>query len=77
MRIMLKPAVACAGSLWVLAPATLWAHEGHAGSHGWLAGAAQPLLALDHFSAGLFVAAVVSIGLARVLRRGTAERPRP
>jgi hydrogenase/urease accessory protein HupE len=44
----------------------LLAHAGHAGDHGWLAGALQPLLSLDHLVAGLFVAAVVSLGLGRV-----------
>lgn len=42
------------------------------GGHPWIAGAAQPLLSLDHFLAGLFVAVVVSIGLTLVVRRGSA-----
>ena len=46
--------------------AMLLAHAGHAGDHGWLAGALQPLLSLDHFVAGLFVAVALSLGLARL-----------
>jgi hydrogenase/urease accessory protein HupE len=45
------------------------AHAGHAGDHGWLAGALQPLLSVDHLMAGLFVAAVVSVGLWRLAHR--------
>jgi hydrogenase/urease accessory protein HupE len=44
------------------------AHEGHAGDHGWLAGAAQPLLSWDHFAAGVFVLLVVSVAVAVVAR---------
>jgi hydrogenase/urease accessory protein HupE len=55
----------------------LLAHAGHAGDHGWLAGALQPLLSLDHFLAGLFVAGLFSLGLWRLAlrgsRRGTAR----
>ncbi|HUP52244.1 MAG TPA: hypothetical protein VM198_07200 [Longimicrobiales bacterium] len=47
------------------------AHAGHAGDHGWLAGALQPLLSVDHSLAGLFVAAVVSVGLWRLAHRGS------
>ena len=47
------------------------AHAGHAGDHGWLAGALQPLLSVDHLLAGLFVAAVVSVGLWRLAYRGS------
>ena len=46
------------------------AHAGHAGDHGWLAGALLPLLSVDHLLAGLFVAAVVSAGLWRLTHRG-------
>lgn len=49
----------------LLAPASVHAHPGHT----WLAGAAQPLLGLDHFLAGMFVAVAVSVGLTAVLRR--------
>ena len=55
----------------------LLAHAGHAGDHGWLAGALQPLLSLDHLLAGLFVAGLLSLGLAGALRRsrrGVADR---
>jgi hydrogenase/urease accessory protein HupE len=56
------------------APLAAAAHDGHAGEHGWLAGALQPLLSLDHVLAGAFVALVVTLGLMRLLRgRGVAE----
>jgi len=45
------------------------AHEGHAGDHGWLAGAAQPLLSWDHFAAGVFVLLAVGLAVAGVARR--------
>ncbi len=63
------------------APAGLWAHVGHGAEHGWLAGAAQPFLSLDHLLAGASVALVVgcvSWSLARVMRdrvSGTAPAP--
>ena len=47
----------------------LLAHAGHAGDHGWLAGALQPLLSLDHLGAGIFVAGLLSLGLVALLRR--------
>jgi hydrogenase/urease accessory protein HupE len=58
-----------ATGLWFLVPASLWAHEGHAGDHGWLAGATEPLLSLDHFLAGLFVSIAVSLGVTLVAER--------
>lgn len=58
-----------AGIIWLAAPSALLAHEGHGADHGWLAGALQPLLSLDHFLAGVFVALVLSAGLWTVLRR--------
>jgi hydrogenase/urease accessory protein HupE len=57
----------------------LLAHAGHAGDHGWLAGALQPLLSLDHLQAGLFVGGLLSLGLLAALRRSrraVAERSR-
>ena len=54
---------------------TAWiavAHAGHAGDHGWLAGAAQPLLSWDHFVPAVFVVLTVSIGLAAVARTKSA-----
>ena len=36
---------------------TMLAHAGHAGDHGFLYAALQPLLSLDHLIAGLLVAA--------------------
>jgi len=54
----------------------LLAHAGHAGDHGWLTGALEPLSSLDHFLAGLFVAVLLSIGLVRLAlparRKGAA-----
>jgi hydrogenase/urease accessory protein HupE len=44
-------------------------HQGHAGDHGWLAGAAQPLLSLDHFLAGLFVLVMGSLAVVALARR--------
>jgi len=44
-------------------------HDGHAGDHGWLAGAAQPLLSWDHFAAGVFVVVVVGVAVAALARR--------
>lgn len=60
----------------VATPSLAWAHPGHAGDHGWLFGAIQPLLGLDHFLAGLFVAGVGAIGFAVVgrVRRGEGAR---
>ena len=75
MKTLTRYAALAAGP-W-LVPATLLAHDGHAGDHGWLAGAAQPLLSLDHFLAGLFVAIVVAIGLAFVFGRGQRLGARP
>lgn len=67
-----------AGTLALASPLPLYAHPGHAGDHGWLAGALQPLLAPDHFLAGVFVALVLTLGIAVVgPRRGeTEERAR-
>jgi hydrogenase/urease accessory protein HupE len=51
---------------------SIWlAHAGHAGDHGWLAGALQPLLSVDHLLAGVFVAVALSLGLWRVAHRGS------
>jgi len=58
----------------VSAPTALWAHDGHAGHHGWLAGAAQPLLSMDHFLAALVVAIGVAIGVAAVAVWGKRRR---
>jgi len=50
----------------LLAPTSAYAHPGHS----WLAGAAQPLLGLDHFLAAMTVAVTVGVGLMVTLRRG-------
>jgi hydrogenase/urease accessory protein HupE len=46
-------------------------HAGHAGDHGWLAGAAQPLLGLDHFLAGLFVLVMGALAMTAIGRRAS------
>lgn len=57
-------------ALWTLAvvPVAVAAHEGHAGDHGWLWGALQPLLSLDHLMAGLLVVAVGAVAFASLGR---------
>ena len=65
-----------AGAALLVGPPALSAHQGHAGDHGWLAGAMQPTLSLDHFLAGSFLAVVLTIGgigVARVLRGRSTE----
>ena len=62
-------------------PVAVSAHGGHAGDHGWLQGALQPLLSLDHLLAGLTVLAVgavafATLGRAVAARRGAAEDER-
>jgi hydrogenase/urease accessory protein HupE len=66
-----------AGGALLTAPLALSAHEGHAGDHGWLVGAVQPLLSLDHLLAGVFVALVFTIGLVTVARMRSAKAVRP
>lgn len=55
---------------WALAvaPVGVAAHEGHAGDHGWLWGALQPLLSLDHLMAGFVVLAVGAVAFAALGR---------
>lgn len=57
-------------ALWALAvgPVAVAAHEGHAGDHGWLWGALQPLLSLDHLIAALVVLAVGTVAFAALGR---------
>jgi hydrogenase/urease accessory protein HupE len=77
MTVFARLALAAA-AVWLAAPAPLSAHAGHAGDHGWLAGAVQPLLSLDHFLAGLFVVAVVGLGVGSVAwRKGREARLEP
>ena len=66
-----------AGGALLAAPFALSAHEGHAGNHGWVAGAMQPLLSLDHFLAGVFVALALTLGLVGVARLRNAAELRP
>jgi hydrogenase/urease accessory protein HupE len=61
-------ALALAASAMALGPAGLLAHAGHGGDHSWLAGALRPLMALDHFTAALFVG-VLCVGAAWVVAR--------
>jgi hydrogenase/urease accessory protein HupE len=63
MNTIVRAALAICGL--AMMPAALSAHEGH----GWLAGAAQPLIGLDHFLAGLFVAVAVGVGVGVAARR--------
>lgn len=74
MKTMIMRCTALVGALSVLVPAAAQAHDGHGPHHGWLAGALQPLLSLDHFLAALFVMAVLSIGLGLGLRRAEAGK---
>jgi hydrogenase/urease accessory protein HupE len=53
---------------------TLIAHAGHAGDHGWLAGAAEPLLSVDHFLAALFILVMVTLAIAAAARRGPVRQ---
>ena len=63
MMKRLSRVLACWG-VFALAPLQgLAAHEGHGAEHGWLAGALQPFLSLDHLLAAVFVALTVSLGL--------------
>lgn len=57
-------------ALWALAvvPVAVAAHEGHAGDHGWLWGALQPHLSLDHLMAGLVVLVVGAVAFAALGR---------
>lgn len=69
MKRMTMGRAAATVAIWLAAPTALLAHEGHAGDHGWLSGALQPLLSLDHLLAGVFVALILSAGLWMVQRR--------
>jgi hydrogenase/urease accessory protein HupE len=74
--LSIRSALLAGGGL-LAAPLALSAHEGHAGDHGWLAGAVQPLLSLDHFLAGAFVALVFTIGVVTAARMRSAKAVRP
>jgi hydrogenase/urease accessory protein HupE len=63
MKTLLNRSAILSAGLCLLIPGALWAHQGHAGEHGWLAGALQPLLSVQHFLAALFVVLVASVGL--------------
>jgi hydrogenase/urease accessory protein HupE len=77
MKNLLTRSLALAIGLGAVLPAVATAHPGHAGAHGWLAGALQPLLSLDHLTAGLFVLGVGSVAVAAVgVARARAGRRR-
>lgn len=61
------------GALAGLAPTAVAGHQGHAGDHGWLFGALQPWLSVDHLLSALVVVAVFGAALA-VLGRVCANR---
>lgn len=63
MRTEPTRALVIAGGLLAVAAEAVRGHETPAGEHGWLVGAAQPLLGVDHLLAALFVVAVVAVGL--------------
>jgi len=61
MNGMLGRGLAVALLIGALTPTAVAAHAGHAGDHGFLYGALQPLLSLDHLLAAVVVAAVVAV----------------
>lgn len=80
MRKTMGRTTALAVAACAATPLALAAHEGH-GVHGWLQGALQPLLSVDHLLAGLTVLAVggvafAMLGRAVAARRGTPEDER-
>jgi hydrogenase/urease accessory protein HupE len=77
MKTTITRSLLAALTLAAAAPSAAAAHEGHAGDHGWLFGALQPLLSVDHLLAGLFVAGVGAVGFAvagRLRARAAARR---
>jgi len=69
MKHAMRRTIVAIAAWTVAVPQAVWAHDGHAGPHGWLAGALQPLLGVDHFVAALIVAATLSAGLTAVALR--------
>ena len=63
-----------AGALTLITPGAVIAHEGHAGDHGWLAGALQPLLSPDHFLAALLIVLVGAVGVTGLAVSRTRSR---
>lgn len=72
-RVTMRCAAVLSG-LSIGAPTGLLAHDGHMGDHGWLSGALQPLLSLDHLLAGVFVALVLSAALGALAWRRSVAR---
>jgi len=59
----------------LLTPSTAAAHPGHGqGDHGWLMGALQPFLSVDHLMAGAFVLGVGALGMIVLGRNHAAAR---
>lgn len=71
MKKRLEKASVGALGMSLLLPDAVLAHpgHGHGGEHGWLMGALQPFLSLDHLAAGVFVLGVGTIGLVVLGRR--------
>jgi hydrogenase/urease accessory protein HupE len=76
MKTVTIRCAALVGALSAAAPAAAMAHQGHAGDHGWLQGALQPLLSVDHLLAGLVVMALLSAGLTALVRGRRAASAR-
>lgn len=76
MKTLMMRSVTLVGALSAAVPGALMAHDGHGAHHGWLAGALQPLLSVDHLLAALFVMAVLSAGLTALARRGAKDATR-
>lgn len=74
MRIRLGRAVTAAFVLLLGSPTIVHAHAGHAGDHGWLVGAVQPLMSPDHLARALVIMALVGGGIVLV-GRIAAGRP--
>ena len=64
-------------TVFLLDAAPAWAHAGHAGDHGWLWGALQPHLSIDHFLAALAVVAVGAVAFAALGRAAARGRTNP
>lgn len=77
MNTILKRTLTGTALLSAVLPSTAAAHAGHAGEHGFLYAALQPLLSPDHMVAGLIVACVggvVCAVAARALRTSRRRR---
>jgi len=68
MKRTFGPAVAGALAALAAMPVAVFAHSGHAGDHGFLYAALQPLLGADHFLAGVIVAVTGGVAFAALGR---------